>query len=396
MKIQKIDINKINPAPYNPRKDLKPGDREYEKLKRSIQEFDIVEPLVWNERSGNLVGGHQRLKILRNELKAKEVEVSVVDLTPQREKALNVALNKISGDWDLDKLRELLVGLDDGTFDVSLSGFDDTELKALIDYDGKEGLTDDDSVPDSAQARVKKGDIWSLGDHRLMCGDSVDPQDVSRLMAGQKSTMIHTDPPYNVNYGSSKNPRHKIRFIENDKMSTSDWDKFCQALYANFKQFNTGDIYMWGAPAPEGMRMRLWLTETGCHWSATIIWKKQQLVLSPANYQRMYEPCFYGWFGKSSFNGDRKQVEVWEVDRPRDSKLHPTMKPVDLCTIPILNSSKPGNIVLDLFGGSGSTLIACEKFNRKCYMIEISPSYCDIIIKRWEEFTGKTAELLKK
>lgn len=206
--------------------------------------------------------------------------------------------------------------------------------------------------------------------------------------------MIHTDPPYNVDYGVSKNPRHKIRTIENDKQSPEEWEEFCKALYSIFNIYNTGDIYMWGASCPEGMRMRLWLVDMGAHWSATIIWKKQQLVLSPAKYQRMYEPCFYGWFDKSSFGGDRKQVEVWDLDRPLNSKLHPTMKPVEVCERAILNSSQWDDIVLDLFLGSGSTLIACEKTNRICYGMEIDPKYVDVIIKRFEDYSGKKAELV--
>ena len=204
--------------------------------------------------------------------------------------------------------------------------------------------------------------------------------------------MIFTDPPYNVDYGVSKNPKHKIRTIENDKQSPKEWESFCKAIFENFKRFNTGDIYMWGASGPEGMRMRLWLTEMGCHWSATIIWKKQQLILTPANYQRMYEPCFYGWFDKSTYNKDRKQTEVWELDRPLNSKLHPTMKPVDLCLKGIKNSSKPNDVILDLFGGSGSTLIACEYSERICYMMELDPKYIDVIIQRWEKLTGQKAE----
>jgi DNA modification methylase len=196
--------------------------------------------------------------------------------------------------------------------------------------------------------------------------------------------MVFTDPPYNVDYGVSKKPRHKIRTIENDKQSPEEWEQFCRDIFTIFKEFNDGDIYMWGASGPEGMKMRLWLTEMGCHWSATIIWKKQQLVLSPANYQRMYEPCFYGWFGKSSFNGDRRQVEVWEIDRPLDSKLHPTMKPIDLCAKGIENSSVLGDAIMDLFLGSGSTMVACQNLSRKCRGIEISPNYCAVILERMQ------------
>ena len=269
--------------------------------------------------------------------------------------------------------------------------------------DAAEGLTDDDAVPEPPkEAITQPGDIWQLGDHRLMCGNSTDNADVALLTNGDKAGMVFTDPPYNCDYGSSKNPRHKIRTIENDKQSPQQWEQFCKALFEMFREYSTGDIYMWGASGPEGMRMRLWLVEMGCHWSATIIWKKQQLVLSPANYQRMYEPCYYGWFEKSSFNNPmgsgnaRTETEVWEIDRPLDSKLHPTMKPVELCCRGISNSSKKGDIVLDLFLGSGSTLIACEKLGRKCYGMELDPIYCDVIVERWQEFTGKKAVLINE
>lgn len=194
--------------------------------------------------------------------------------------------------------------------------------------------------------------------------------------------MIFTDPPYNVDYGSSKNPRHNIPNIVSDNQTKKEWEDFCVALFSNFKLFNKGDIYMWGASGPEGMKMRLLLVEAGAHWSATIIWKKQQLVLSPAKYQRMYEPCFYGWFDKSTFRADRKEVEVWEIDRPLKSKEHPTMKPVALCAKGIANSSVERDVVLDLFLGSGSTMVACEQLNRRCYGMEIEPKYCQVTIDR--------------
>lgn len=199
--------------------------------------------------------------------------------------------------------------------------------------------------------------------------------------------MIHTDPPYNVAYGENKHhPSWKIRKIENDKLSADKWEEFCKAVFSIFKLYNKGDIYMWGASGPEGMKMRLWLIELGCHWSATIIWKKDQLVLSPAKYQRLYEPCFYGWFDKSTFRADRKEVEVWEIDRPKKSKEHPTMKPIELCAKAINNSSKPRDIVLDLFLGSGSTMVASHQLNRKCYGMEIDPKYCQVIVDRMKKF----------
>jgi DNA modification methylase len=268
-------------------------------------------------------------------------------------------------------------------------GFDSEELDKIFQIEPE---PKDDDVPEARETDIKQGDMFQLGEHRLLCGDATKKEDIKQLMQGEKADMIHTDPPYNVDYGSSKKPRHKIRQIKNDFMSTDDWSIFCHALYENMQEFNKGDIYMWGASGPEGMRMRLWLVEMGCHWSATIVWRKQQLVLSPAKYQRMYEPCFYGWFGKSSFGADRKQTEVWEINRPLNSKLHPTMKPVELCERAILNSSKWNDIVLDLFLGSGSTLIACEKTNRICYGMEIDPIYCQVILDRWEKNTGEKAE----
>lgn len=249
-----------------------------------------------------------------------------------------------------------------------------------------------DKIPDVSDNPVTRpGDIWLLGKHRLLCGDAVNEADVQRLMDCQTADMIFTDPPYNVNYGQANCGRHRNRKIINDNLSNEDWEMFCKKLFENFKKYNKGDIYMWGASCPNGMKMRLWLVEIGCHWSATIIWSKQHFVLGPAKYQRMYEPCFYGWFDKSSFVGDRKQTDVWNFNRPIVSDLHPTMKPVDLCAYAIKNSSLPGQIVLDLFLGSGSTLIACEQVDRICYGMELDPAYCDVIVRRWEDYTWQKA-----
>lgn len=281
-------------------------------------------------------------------------------------------------EWD----KEVLADIDP---EIMESMFSTDELEDLLDnVGGSEELEGEDDVPEAPEKAISQlGDLYQIGQHRLLCGDSTAQSAVNVLMDGQKADMIHTDPPYNIDYGVTKNPRHKIKPIKNDSMDTGSWEIFCKNLYDRFQENCEGDIYMWGASGPEGMRMRLWLVEHGCHWSTTIIWKKQQLVLSPAKYQRIYEPCFYGWFGKSSFKADRKQVEVWEVDRPHDSKLHPTMKPIELCEVSIRNSSNTGGRVLDLFGGSGSTMIASEKLNRKCYMMELDPQYCDVIVKRF-------------
>ena len=405
----KLTIDNLKAAPYNPRKIDGPSLKA---LGFSLQEFGDISGITWNKQTKNLVCGHQRLEALKKEFGLLEVEggeivasqpntggngailvqrfpVRVVDWDLAKEKAANVAANSqfLAGEFT-DDLGDILKGIASdlpeafeklrlNEFDLPLMGLD-------------EGNTDPDAVPDVPEKpKTKTGDLYILGNHRLLCGDATKKKDVERLMDGAKADMVFTDPPYNVDYGSSKNPRHKIRKIANDSMPSDAWESFCKDVFANIKTYCAGDVYVWGASAPDGMKMRLWLHEMGCHWSATIIWKKQQLVLSPAKYQRIYEPCFYGWFGKSSYRADRKQVEVWEFDRPLNSHLHPTMKPVALCCRGIINSSEKNDIVLDLFGGSGSTLVACEQTQRRCYMMEIDPHYCDVIVKRWEDFTGK-------
>lgn len=378
----------MSPAKYNPRKDLKPADQEYQHIRNSLDRFGYIDPIIWNRHTGNIVGGHQRFKILVAG-GATEIECIVVDFDELTEKAANAALNQAQGDWDRAKLDELLKDLATQEFDMTPFGF---EMPIAV--------TDDDfDVDAEAEAIIdpvtQPGDIWTLGPHRLTCGDSLNHETVALLMAGRKADMIFTDPPYNVAYGTNKlNVRWKARQIENDNQTPAEWQDFCRRLTERIRENTIGDIYVWGASGPDGMRQRLALIDGGIHWSATIIWKKNQLVLSPAKYQRIYEPCFYGWIegGRSSFVGGRSQVELWEFDRPRDSKLHPTMKPVALCAHALDNSSRQGGLVLDLFGGSGSTLIAAEQTKRTCYMAELDPRYCDVIVKRWEQESGKKAE----
>ncbi len=377
-----VNINELIPAEYNPRKLTQKQEAE---LNASIDKFDICDPIIIN-KNNIIIGGHQRIKVLKKRnVTLVDVRIPSRDLTIEEEKELNLRLNKNMGEWDFKLLsnfdKDLLINI----------GFDSIDIDKIFPVVSDEK---DDAIPEVKENEygVVTGDIWELGNHRLMCGDST-LSDVAILMDGKLADMIHTDPPYNVNYGANKkHPSHKIRSIENDHQSKEDWEDFCNKLFLNFKAFNKGDIYMWGASGPEGMKMRLLLCDLGCHWSATIIWKKDRLVLTPANYQRMYEPCFYGWFGKSTYQGDRKNTEVWEEKRPSSSKLHPTMKPVELCSRAIINSSKQRDIVLDLFLGSGSTLIACEKTGRYCYGMELNQHYCSVIIKRWEDFTGLKAK----
>ena len=390
--VEYVAIENLRPFEGNPRK----NDESVDSIVKSIESFGFTNPILARRENGEIIAGHTRLLAMK-QLGHKTVPVVYLDLDETDAHVYAVFDNKSveNTDWDGLKLAELFAELDQLNVDLTLTGFDTSEIEDIvIGPTGTEGLTDEDDVPDVPEnPTAKTGDVWLLGEHRVMCGDSTKKEDVGRLMGAEKADMVFTDPPYNVDYGVSKKPRHKIRTIVGDKQTPAEWALFCKAIFRTFKDYNKGDVYVWGASAPDGMKMRLLLTEIGCHWSATIIWKKQQLVLSPANYQRIYEPCFYGWFEKSSFVADRKQTEVWEIDRPLNSKLHPTMKPVELCAKGIGNSSKTNDIILDLFLGSGSTLIACEKLNRKCYGMEIDPIYIDVIIKRWEDYTGKKAEL---
>ena len=403
MLIKTIKIADINPAHYNPRKDLKPEDKEYLKLAKSMKEFDLVEPLVWNKRTGNLVGGHQRLKILKD-IGQTEVEVSVVDLTDAKEKALNLALNKISGEWDLPLLKDLLQEIDTGDFDIEITGFDNKEIEDLVNqlHQPTEGLTDDDAVPDAVEAKTKRGDLYKLGNHRLLCGDATVITDVEKLMQGEKAQLVWTDPPYGVNYGEKiekANPiAHRVRTIENDNLSPDNLEEFLRTALSNCA-LNCADgagIYV---ASPPGTLLPFLIASfkgSGFEYRWQLIWLKDQIVLSRADYHFKHENILYGWKegGAHYFTEDRKQCSVFEYPRPKASPEHPTMKPVALIQHMIENSSKVGWIVMDVFGGSGSTLLACEKTGRNCRMVELSPTYCDVIIKRWEDFTGKKAELI--
>ena len=392
----------INPAPYHPKVELQPGDPDYEKLKRSIEDFGYVEPLVWNERTGNLVGGHQRYKILVNEQGATEVEVSVVDLDETREKALNLALNKIDGDWDLPKLRDLMSELKECDFDLSLTGFDSADLDELFqevpfsfEPENIEVEEDDFDVEDELamieELVTKPGDLWSLGRHRLLCGDSSNLADVERLMGGHRADLVFTDPPYNVDYTGKTKDALKI---ENDKMDDGRFKEFLLDVYRNLFHVSKegAAIYVCHADS-EGINFRSAMVEAGWLLKQCLIWVKNTFVLGRQDYHWRHEPILYGWKPGAAHNwyADRKQDTVWEVDKPVRNADHPTMKPIALVSKALQNSSKRGDLVLDLFGGSGSTLIAAEKTGRTAYLMELDPKYCDVIVKRWEQLTGQTA-----
>jgi DNA modification methylase len=401
MIIQKIAVEKLNPAKYNPRKDLQSGDPEYEKLLRSVEEFGYVEPLIWNERTGNIVGGHQRFKVLK-QLGYTEIDCVVVDLDEQREKALNIALNKISGEFDIPKLTELLQDLDHSGFALDLTGFESPEIDKLYQqYQRNKGeITEDDFDAETAVKNItepvtKRGDIWICGQHRLMCGDSTDVGEVAKLMDGAKARMNFTDPPWNVDYGGNAHPSWKQRQILNDKMTTEQFAEFLtKAFKAMASASESGAMMYVVMSAQEWGNVMTALKNTGFHWSSTIIWVKDSLVLSRKDYHTQYEPIWYGWLeGEKRLCPlqDRQQSDVWNIPRPKKSEEHPTMKPIALGAKAVNNSSHEGDVVLDLFGGSGTTMLACEQTNRKNYSMELDPKYCDVIVKRYIEF-NKTDE----
>ncbi len=393
MVIQTLPVDKLVPADYNPRKDLKPGDPEYEKLKRSLSEFGYVEPVIWNQTTGHVVGGHQRLKVLID-TGVTEVECVVVEMGEEKEKALNVALNKISGEWDKEKLSFLISDLQLADFDVSLTGFDAPEIDALFKDAQCKGVQDDDYDIDAAlkePAITKHGDLWLLGKHRLVCGDSTKREAFDLLMDSVQANLVVTDPPYNVNYEGSAGK------IKNDNMTDSAFYDFLLASFQNMEASMTSDasIYVFHADT-EGLNFRRAFSEAGFYLSGTCIWKKQSLVLGRSPYQWRHEPVLFGWKkkGKHEWYADRKQTTIWEFDKPKQNADHPTMKPVELLAYPILNSSMANCVVLDPFGGSGSTMIACEQTDRVCRMIELDEKYCDVIVKRFIEQVGSEKDAI--
>ena len=389
MVIEKKKTSDLLPADYNPRKDLKPGDKEYEKLKRSIEQFGYVEPVIWNKTTGRVVGGHQRLKVLID-MGITEVECVVVELTEEKEKALNVALNKISGDWDNSKLALLIADLQGADFDVSLTGFDDVEIESLFRDETEGGVKDDDFDVDKELNKpsiTKAGDIWQLGNHRLICGDSTKFETYDALMCSKKANLVVTDPPYNVNYEGTAGK------IKNDNMAD---EKFYQLLLSAFTcmekvMADDSSIYVFHADT-EGLNFRKAFHDAGFYLSGTCIWKKQSLVLGRSPYQWQHEPVLFGWKkkGKHKWYTGRKESTIWEFDKPKKNSDHPTMKPIPLVAYPILNSSMTNSIVLDPFGGSGSTLIACEQTDRICYTVELDEKFCDVIVKRYIEQVGSS------
>ncbi|MBA5256022.1 site-specific DNA-methyltransferase [Enterococcus hirae] len=395
MEIIKMKLQDLKPANYNPRIDLTQGMDEYEKLKQSILEFGFVDPPIFNKRTGNLIGGHQRVSVAKDLGLFDEIEVSVVDLPLEKEKSLNIALNKISGQWDEDKLAILLKELDDDSLD--LSGFAEDEIQDVIDqYDMRLDIEntaeeDDYEIELPEKPNSKLGDIYQLGSHRLMCGDSTNETHIRELMDGEQADLLITDPPYNVDYQGKTEESLKI---QNDNKTSAEFYTFLRSAFsavgANLKE--GASFYVWYASS-EVVNFVTALVDSGFLVKQELIWCKNAFVLGRQDYHWQHEPCLYGWKadGSHSWYGDRKQTTVLSFDKPLANKEHPTMKPVPLFDYQIKNSSRKGSKVLDIFGGSGTTMIACEQNDRNAYLMELDPRYVDVIIDRWESFTGKKA-----
>jgi site-specific DNA-methyltransferase (adenine-specific) len=374
----------------------KHSDEQVAQIASSIKEFGWTNPILI-DGTNSIIAGHGRLMAARK-LKMEEVPtIELSHLTDTQRKALVIADNKLAlnADWDTTLLTiELDELLKDG-FALDILGFNADELTALLEPEQVEGLTDEDSVPEvPEEPKTKLGDIYQLGNHRLMCGDSCSVTDMDKLVNERQVDMWLTDPPYNVAYeGKTKD----ALTIQNDSMNDDSFRQFLRDAYVTADTvMKAGAVfYIWHADL-EGYNFRGAAQDAGWKVRQCLIWKKSTMVMGRQDYHWKHEPCLYGWKEGAGhlWATDRKQTTILEFDKPNRNKEHPTMKPVELFEYQMLNNTKGGDIVLDSFGGSGTTMIAAEKNGRHAYLMELDPKYCDVIVKRWEEFTGKQAVLL--
>jgi DNA modification methylase len=399
LSIELVPLDELHPDPANPRRI---SEDELDALERSLRQFGFVQPVLARREDSIVIGGHQRLVAARR-LGLTSVPVTWLDISVEQARLLGLALNKISGSFDDTLLARLLADLQaSGTADLSLTGFGEEEVRDLLrSLDAREKRERPESFDLEAaleaatrQPRSKPGDRWALGDHRVACGDATVPKDVERLLAGERPAMAFTDPPYNVNLGDHGGQARgaRRRRIANDALDPVAFEAFVRAWATNLVGAVDGALYacMSSKEWPTVSRI---LTEAGGRWSDTLIWAKDRFVLGRADYQRAYEPIWYGWRegARHTWCGDRDQSDLWSIARPSDAPLHPTMKPLALMERAIANSSRPGERVLDLFLGSGSTLIAAERTGRICVGLELDPRYVDVALARWEAFSGEIA-----
>ena len=393
-KIEQWPTAKLVPYARNARTH---SEAQVAQIAASIAEFGFTNPILAGS-DGVIVAGHGRLAAAQK-LGLDVVPVVVLDhLSPTQRRALVIADNRIAENagWDEAMLRVELAALADDDFDVALTGFDVDALAELMagEEPDADGQTDDDAVPEVSETPISRsGDIWLLGGHRLLCGDATVAASYERLLAGEQADMVFTDPPYNVNYANSAKDkmRGKDRAILNDNLGDGFYDFLLAALTPTVAHCR-GGIYV-AMSSSELDVLQAAFRAAGGKWSTFIIWAKNTFTLGRADYQRQYEPILYGWpeGAQRHWCGDRDQGDVWNIKKPQKNDLHPTMKPVELVERAIRNSSRPGNVVLDPFGGSGTTLIAAEKSGRQARLIELDPKYVDVIVRRWQDWTGQQA-----
>ena len=393
-KIEQWPTAKLLPYARNARTH---SDEQVAQIAASIAEFGFTNPILAGA-DGVIVAGHGRLAAA-HKLGLALVPVVVLEhLSPTQRRALVIADNRIAENagWDDAMLRIELTTLQDDDFDVSLTGFDADALADLLaDEDGNgDGETDDDAVPEITETPISRpGDVWLLDGHRLLCGDSTKTECFEQLLQGEQVDMVFTDPPYNVNYANTAKDKMRgtNRAILNDNLGDGFYDFLLAALTPTIANCR-GGIYV-AMSSSELDVLQSAFREAGGKWSTFVIWAKNTFTLGRSDYQRQYEPILYGWPEGATRHwcGDRDQSDVWQIKKPHKNDLHPTMKPVELVERAIRNSSRPGNVVLDPFGGSGTTLIAAEKSGRLARLIELDPKYVDVIVRRWQGWTGKQA-----
>jgi DNA modification methylase len=399
MKIEQKSVKELIPYAKNSRTH---SDAQVAQIAASIKEFGWTNPILVDGENG-IIAGHGRLMAARKLGHEKVPVIELKDMTETQKRAYIIADNQLAmnSGWDTSLLTLELTDLQEDGFDLELLGFDPKELNALLEPEIVEGLTDEDSVPDiPKEPKTKLGDIYEMGNHRLMCGDSTSIDDVDQLLEFGKANMVFTDPPYNMDFtggihaDGSKSFNAKHGGIKNDKMSQNEAEDFFDAINAVIYAYCVGAFYITFYRLGIGEYWKS-LERTNLKVRSLIIWDKGNHTLSNSDYMSKYEPIFYGWTGDNhNFYGGNNGMDIWEIKRTAKNDLHPTMKPVELIEKALVDASQAKDVVLDLFGGSGSTMIACEKLGRKARLMELDPKYCDVIVKRWEEFTGGKVKLL--
>jgi DNA modification methylase len=375
-------ISELTPAPYNPREST---EKQESQLKQSLKKFGVVEPIIYNKQTGYIVGGHFRVRELQK-LGYTEIECVIVDLSEEDEKELNIRLNANTGQWDWDELAN----------NFELEDLNDWGLEVPNMKHELEAEEDDFDIPEGgSETDIVLGDVFDIGQHRLICGDSTQTDTFVKLMEGNMATMMITDPPYNVALGMETKEQAKARnrrtdglIIQNDKMSNSDFYKFLYDFYTASSTVvkKGGAIYVWYASS-EVVNFVTAMVDAGWLYKQELIWNKTSMIMGRQDYQWKHEPCLYGWLdgGSHEWYSDRKQTTIIDFEKPQRNGEHPTMKPVGLFSYQISNSSKQGDIVIDAFAGSGTTMVACEQLNRKAYVVEYDPRYCQVIIDRMKK-----------